>query len=170
MKMSSWRRRWHPNSGRPFPLHLKDARRFLKKHERASRVADEKLLLEMLEWYEPERTPDGAIDRDEDSFLGGLESYRDHVMDPDAVSSGYSWLWYQQDRIEELVRVGLVEGLDYRETSQSHTTYRLSHAGRTRLYELRASEGRDRTLRIAVVALVATLVVDLIALALLVAR
>ena len=167
MKLPSWvyglRNRWRR---RRFALRLKGARGFLKRRsKRSSRVADDRLLLEMIEWYEPRRNPTGELSLDGPSLLAELEDYRDHVMPEDASTSGYFWLDDQQDRIEEFVEAGLVMGLGYTEHNQAHTAYKLSHAGRTRLYELRASDGRDRTLRIAVAALLLTLLVDLVALA-----
>ena len=106
----------------------------------------------------------GEPDLSEPHLLGELERFRDHVYGGDFSSGGYSWLDNLQERAEELVKDGLLIGHEFRQGPKAHTTYSLSHEGRTRLYELRASASRDRRLKIAVTALLVALVVDAVAL------
>ena len=124
----------------------------------------------MLEWYEPTYMPaktvdGGTFDLSEPHLLGEIESFRDHVYGDEGTSvAGYHFIDDLQDRAEELVRHGLLIGHKFQPGRMAHETYSLSTAGRTRLYELRAAASRDRTLKIALAALIATLLADAVAL------
>ena len=149
-----------------YRLTLKRAKRFLGKRPiRWPNGGDDLLLLGMLEWYEPPRMlGSGEPDLGEPHLLSELERFRDRVYGDRFSSGGYTWLDNVQERAEELVRDGLLIGHEFNDGPKAHATYSLSHEGRTRLYELRASASRDRSLKIAVTALLVALLVDAVAL------
>ena len=156
---------------RRYGLNLRRAKRFLgPRPDRWPDSSDDLLLLELIDWYEPSyepaRTADGGtFNLSEPHLLGEIENFRDHVYGDEGTSSaGYYFIDNLQERAEELVRHGLLIGHGFRPGPMAHTTYSLSNAGRTRLYELRAAASRDRTLKFAIAALLATLLADIVAL------